>query len=75
MKLSKNTETKNNFYKENFIKMECPKVKKDFPCGRQCVHIVRKTPWAYCACVKKKNQLGSFFQMKRNISYTIVCGG
>ena len=35
--------------------MECPKVKKNFPCGRQCIHIVRKTPWAQCECLVSIN--------------------
>lgn len=40
------------FYKELFIKMDPPIVKKDYPCGRQCIHIVRETPWALCECKK-----------------------
>ena len=32
--------------------MERPTVKKDYPCGRQCIHIVRNTPWAMCECKK-----------------------
>ena len=34
--------------------MEPPRVKKDYPCGRQCIHIVRRTPWALCECNRFK---------------------
>ena len=34
--------------------MEPPRLKKYYPCGRQCIHIVRKTPWALCECNRFK---------------------
>lgn len=33
--------------------MDYPKIKKDYPCGRQCKYIVRNTPWTKCKCSDK----------------------
>lgn len=32
--------------------MDPPKIKKDYPCGRQCIFIVKNKPWSMCECKK-----------------------
>ena len=37
--------------------MEYPKVKKNYPCGRQCIYIVKNRPWVSCNCTRTTSKL------------------
>ena len=57
--------------------MEPPRLKKNYPCGRQCIHIVRKTPWAMCECnrfklnIKQKENIKTIHNVR--LSYEDRC--